>query len=115
MDLPVAILPDPKRPFGPREPRVTTTAGRRDRCKHLPGLRINFLDSILCNLKEVLPVESSSCMRGYIDRAHCLPACGIEGIQLISGRKPYMLTVIGDSIHPVGTREGAILTNDFGN
>src|SRR6516225_8927262 len=28
IDLPVPVLPDPWRPFGPREPRVTAAAGR---------------------------------------------------------------------------------------
>src|SRR6185436_3266953 len=40
MDLPVPILPHPERPFGPREPRVTAAAGRRDRGEHTAGLQI---------------------------------------------------------------------------
>src|SRR6266404_1039853 len=39
MDLPVPILPHPERPLGPREPRVTTAARRRDRGEHTAGLR----------------------------------------------------------------------------
>src|SRR6267378_2155823 len=42
MDLPVPILPHPERPFGPREPRVTAAAGRRDRGEHTAGLRIDL-------------------------------------------------------------------------
>src|SRR5262245_23733726 len=37
MDLPVPLLPHPERPFGPREPRVTAAAGRRDRGEHTTG------------------------------------------------------------------------------
>ena len=99
MDLPVAILPDPERPFGPRKPRVTAAARRRDGGKHTAALRIDFLDAILGDLKQVLAVEGCSGMRSDIDRAHCLPACRIEGIQLISGCKPDVLTIIGDSMH----------------
>src|SRR5499433_1171068 len=56
MDLPVSILPHPERPLGPREPRVTAAAGRRDRGKHTAGLRIDLLDAILGELPEVLAV-----------------------------------------------------------
>ena len=114
MDLPVPILPDPERPFGPREPRVTAAAGRRDRGEHAAGLRIDLLDAILGDLKQVLAVESRSCMRGDIDRAHRLSARRIEGVQLVSGCKPDVLAVIRDSMHAVGARKGSILTNDFG-
>src|SRR4029077_15999646 len=42
MDLPIPILPHPERSFGPREPRVTAAAGRRDRGEPSAGLRIDF-------------------------------------------------------------------------
>ena len=93
MDLPAPILPHPERPFGPREPRVTAAAGRRDRGEHAAGLRIDLLDAILGDLKQVLAVEGRPGMRGDIDRAQRLPARGIEGIQLVSGRKPDVLAV----------------------
>ena len=114
MDLPVPILPHPERPFGPREPRVTAAAGRRDRGEHTAGLRIDLLDAILGELKQVLAVEGRSCMRGDIDRAQRLPARRIEGVQLVSRRKPDVLTVIRDSMHAVDTRKGSILTDDLG-
>src|SRR5438876_941124 len=114
MDLPVPILPHPERPFGPSEPRVTTAAGRRDRGEHTAGLRIDLLDAILGELKKVLAIEGRSCMRGDIDRAHRFPARRIEGVQFVSGRKPDSLTVISDPMHAVDTREGSILTDDFG-
>jgi hypothetical protein len=69
MDLPVPILADPERPFRPREPRVTAAAVRRDRGEHTAGLRIDLLDAILGQLKQVLAVEGRSGMRGDIDRA----------------------------------------------
>src|SRR5262249_39670531 len=79
MDLPVPILPDPERPFGPREPRVTAAARRRDRGEHTAVLRIDLLDAISGDLKQVLAVEGRSCTRaGDIDRAQRLPARGIE-------------------------------------
>src|SRR5262249_38911876 len=56
IDFPVPILPHPQRPFGPREPRITAAAGRRDRGEHTAGLRIDLLDAILGELKQVLPV-----------------------------------------------------------
>ena len=114
VDLPAAILPHPERPFGPREPRVTAAAGRRDRGEHTAGLRIDLLDAILGDLKQVLAVEGRSCMRGDIDRAHRLPARRIEGVQLVSGRKPDVLTVKRDAMHLVDARKGSILAEDFG-
>jgi hypothetical protein len=38
-------------------------------------------------------VEGRSCMRGDIDREHRLPARRIEGIELLSGGIPDVLTV----------------------
>src|SRR5262249_56338515 len=52
MDLAIPILPHPERPFGPRESRVTATAGRRDRGEHTAGLRIDLLDAISDDLEQ---------------------------------------------------------------
>jgi hypothetical protein len=109
IDLPVPILPHPERSFGPREPRVTAAAGRRDRGEHAAGLRVDLLDAIFGELKQVLAVEGRSCMRGNINRAQRLPARRIEGNQLVSSSEPDLLTVVRDSMHSVGTRKGSIL------
>ena len=69
MDLPAAIMPDPERTFGPGEARVTTAAGRRDRGEHTARFRIDLLNAVLGELKQVLAIEGSSCVRGDIDRA----------------------------------------------
>src|SRR5918995_6610800 len=103
MDLPAPMLPHPERPFGPREPRVTAAAGRRDRGEHTAGLRIDLLDAILGDLKQVLPVEGRSCMRGDLDRTQRRPARRIEGVELFSGREPDVLTVIRDPMHVLDT------------
>src|SRR5258708_13985314 len=113
MDLPVLILSHPERPFGPGEPRVITALGRGNGGEDKPGLRIDLLDATLSDLKQVLDVESCSCMRGHIDRAQHLAARRIEGIQRVFGRKPDLLTVKRDPIHAVDSRKGSILTDDF--
>src|SRR5215469_15811557 len=113
MDLPAPILPDPKRAFRPGKPRITATAGRRDRGEHTAALGIDFMDAILSDLKYVPAVEGRSCMRGDINRALHLAARRIEGIQLVSGSKPDVLTVIGDTVHCVDAWEGAILSDDL--
>jgi hypothetical protein len=112
MDLPA--LPHPERPFGPRQPRDPAAAGRWDRGDHTAGVRIDLLDAIPGELKQVLAVEGRSRIRGDLDRAHHVPARGIEGVQLVSGSKPDVPTVIRDAMHMVDTRKGAILTDDLG-
>src|SRR6202790_1135161 len=72
-DLAVAILPAPERPFRPCEPRAASPR-RRDRGEHTAGLRLDLLDAILGELKQMLAVERRSCMRGDFDRAQYLPA-----------------------------------------
>jgi hypothetical protein len=114
MDLPVAILSHPERPFGPRESRVAAAAGCRDRGEHAASRRIDLLDAILGELKQVLAVESRSCMRSDIDRAQHLPARRIEGLQRVSRRKPDVVAVVRDSMHVVDTRKWSIFTNDLG-
>src|SRR5882724_5823481 len=114
MDLPLPILPDPERAFGPRHPRGGAAAGRRDRGEHAAGVRIDLLDAILGELKQVLAVEGGSCVRSGIDRAQRLAAGRIEGVQLVSRRKPDVLTVVGNPIDAVGPGKRAIFTGDFG-
>src|SRR5262249_1753436 len=114
MDLPLPILPHPERPFGPRETRVAAATGRRDRGEHMPSLRIDLLDAILGELKQVPAVERRSRPRDNLDRAQNPPAHRIEGVQLVSGSKPDVPTVIRNPMHVVDTRKGPILTDDFG-
>src|SRR5688572_19035042 len=115
MDLPAPMLPYPESSFGPREARVAAAARRRDRGQHTAGLRIDLLDAILGDLPEVLAVEGRACVRGDIERARRVSTRRIEGIQLVSGRKPDVLAVERDPIHLVDTREGPIFADDFGS
>ena len=41
------------------------------------------------------------------------PLFGIEGAQPVSGRKPHLLAVVGDSIHPVGAGKGTVFAENF--
>src|SRR5580693_1543837 len=113
MDLPAPILPNPERTFGPRESRVAAAAGRRDGGEHTASFGIDFLDAILGDLEQVFAIESRSCMRRDIYRAHHLSARRIEGIQLVTRCKPDVLTVIANSMHVVSSRKRAILLDDF--
>ena len=114
MDLPGAVLSHPERPFGPREPRVTAAARGRDRGEHTAGVRIDLVDAILGELKQVPAVERGSRMPGDFDRAHCLSAGGIEGVQPVSRCKPDVPAVERHAVHLLDTRKGAIFTEDFG-
>jgi hypothetical protein len=113
MDFPAPMLPHPECPFGPREPRVTAAARRRDCREHTARLRIDFLDAILGDLKQVLTVERRSSVRGDINRVRRLPARGIEGVQPVARRKPNVLTVKRYPMHAVDTGKGSIFTEDF--
>jgi hypothetical protein len=69
---------------------VIAAARRRDRREHTAGYRIDPLDAILGDLKQVLAVEGRSCVRGDINRAQRLPTRRIEGVQLVSGATPLV-------------------------
>jgi hypothetical protein len=59
----------------------------------MAGLRIDLLDAILGDLKQVLAVEGRSGVRGDVDRTRNLPARRIDSVQLVSSSKPDMLAV----------------------
>jgi hypothetical protein len=79
----------------------------------MTGLRVDLQDAILGDLPQVRAVEGRSGMRDDVERAHHLPALGIEGDHLVSCREPDLLTVIRDAVHVVDAREGSILTDDL--
>src|SRR5437868_5572014 len=114
MDLAIPVLSDPERPFGPRESRVAAAAWCRNRGQHLASVRIDLLDAIFGELKQVFAVEGRSGMRGDVDRAQHFAALGIEGIQLVASGKPDVLTVVRDSTHTLGTRKGSVLADYVG-
>ena len=113
MDLPLPVLPHPQRSFGPGEPRVGAAAGRRDGGEHAAGFRIDLLDAIVGELKQVAAVERGSCACNDFDRAHRGPALGIQGIQFVSTGEPDVLTVICDAVDVIDSRKWSILTNDL--
>src|SRR5205814_5214509 len=114
MDLPLPMLAHPERPFRPSKPGVAAAAGGRDGGEHAAGLRVDLLDAILGDLKQVLPVEGRSCVRGDINRAQHLATRRIEGVQLVSGSKPDVLAVERNPMHVLDTRKGSIFTEDLG-
>src|SRR5215207_10465830 len=114
MDLPASIVPHPERALGPRKPRVAAAAGRRDRRQHSAGLRIDLLNAILGELKEVLAVEGRAPVRGHIDRALHPSARRIDGVQLVARREPDLVTVVRDAMDLLGARKGPVLADDLG-
>jgi hypothetical protein len=91
-----------------------TTAGCRDRGKHTSAFWIDFLDAILGDLKKMLAIKRGSRVRGNVDGACGISTRGIERIQLVPGREPDLLPVIGDSMHAVGASKGTVLAYNFG-
>src|SRR5262249_22906510 len=114
MDLPAAMLPDPERSLGPREPRVTAAARRRNRREHTPGLRIDPFDATLDDLEQVPAVEGRTGIRADLDRAQQLPARRIEGRQPVSRSEPHLPAVVRDAVYVVDTRKGPVLADDLG-
>src|SRR5436190_4527877 len=114
MDLPVPILSHPERAFGPGEPRVTPAARCRNRGDDAARARIDLLNAILGELKQVLAIECRSGMPRDIERAPHFPTHRIERLQGFSRGKPYVLTIIGDAMHVVDAWKGPILANDLG-
>jgi hypothetical protein len=108
------MLPRPERSFAPSKTRAAATTRRRDCRKHTASLRADLLDVIPGILKRVLAVEGRSCLRGCINGAHHLSTHLIEGVQLVSGSKPEMLTVERNPMDMIGTRKGTVFMEDFG-
>src|SRR6185503_4576814 len=69
MDLPIPMLTDPERSFRPREPGIRAAAGCGNGCEHPSRLRVDLLDPVLGDLKEVLAVERRSRVCDHVERA----------------------------------------------
>src|SRR5215813_4257821 len=113
MDLAVAMLPDPQRAFGPRQPRAAA-AGRRNGGEYAAGVSIDLLDAVVGDLIEVPAVEGGSRMRGDRNRAQRLAARRIERLQRVAGGKPDMATIKRHPIHVLDARKGPPLHHDLG-
>src|SRR5690606_10597468 len=88
MDLAFAILTHPKTTLGPRQSRIAAAAGRRYGGEHFAGFRIDLLNAVLGDLKQMLAIEGGSRMRGDVNRARRLAADGIHRGQLVAGGDP---------------------------
>jgi hypothetical protein len=84
---PFRILPREPDDRAPADPArritilaVTAAARRRDRREHTAGFRIDPLDAILGDLKQVLAVEGRSCVRG--DIRSVFPLAGSKAFSL---------------------------------
>src|SRR5262249_53956754 len=109
VDLAVAILSHPQGSLGPGEAGVAAAAGRGDGGEHTAAVRIDLVDLVLGDLKQVLAVEGRSRMRGHFDAAQGLAALGIERDQPVACGKPDLLAVIGDAADAVDALEGTVL------
>src|SRR5262249_48703475 len=113
MDLAIAMLPDPERAFGPGEPRASS--GRCwDGGEHAAGRRIDLLDAIVGDLKQMLAVECGAGARRDIERARNRAARRIERVQPLAGGEPDVPAVEREPVHVVDAREGSVLADDVG-
>src|SRR3546814_3277333 len=97
MERPTAVLPHRRRGCRRGEHRVSAAAGRRDRREHAARLRIDLLDAVLGDLKQVPAVKGGSRVRRDIYGAHRLSALQIESVQFVAGREPHMPAVEGNA------------------
>jgi hypothetical protein len=58
-------------------------------------------------------VKGGARMRGDVDRAHRVAACRVEGVQLVTGRKPGVSAVKGHAIDAVDAGKRAVFADDF--
>src|SRR5262249_1000737 len=114
VNLAVAILADPQRALGPGQAGGTALARCRNRRGHFAPRRVDLLDAALGDLEQVPAVEGRARMGGDVDRARRLAARRIEGGQLLAGRHPDLLAVIGNAMYMVDAGEGAIFLDDVG-
>ena len=114
IDLAVAILADPERPFGPGQARIPAIAGRRDRAKHVTGFGVDFSDRGFGDLEKMRPVEGRSRIRGDSERARDLPAVGIKRVQPVAGGEPDPLAVEADPVHALDFGKRAVFAKNFG-
>jgi hypothetical protein len=114
MDLACPVLPDPERPFRPREAGRIIAARHRDRGEYATGLGIDLLNPISGDLKHVMPVEGGAGSCANRDRAYRSPARRIERVQRVSRGKPDVLPVKGDPVHLVDVGKGTVFTDDLG-
>ena len=114
MDLALAILPDPQGAFGPRQTGVAAAARRRDRPEHMARPRIDLVDAILGQLKQVPAVERRPGVGGDVERTLRLSARRIEGLQRAAGREPHALAIERHAVHAVDAREWTVLADDVG-
>ena len=80
----------------------------------MSALGVDLMNVIFGDLIKIFSVESRSRMRRNFDRALHLSARRIEGVQLVTGSEPDVLTIIGDAMDSLGTRKGPIFADDFG-
>jgi hypothetical protein len=80
MNLSIAISANPERSLSPCKPGIAA-GRRRDAGKHTAGFRIDLLDAILGDLKQMPTVERRPGMRGDLNRAERFSARRIEGVE----------------------------------
>ncbi|MNF88619.1 hypothetical protein D3C84_711170 [compost metagenome] len=114
MNFPFAVLAHPQRAFGPGQARVVATAGGRNGGEDFASAWVDFLDAVLGDLEQVRAIECRAGMAGDIERAQQVATVGVQGVELVGGCKPHLLTVPGNAVHGIDIGKGAIFTQDFG-
>src|SRR5262249_23699445 len=114
VDLPVAVLADPQRALGPRQPRVAPAAGGGNRREDRAGPGVDLEDAFVGDLVEVLAVERGPGIAGDVEAARDLAARRFERLQVLAGGEPHQLAVEADAVHVRRAGERAVLADDLG-
>src|SRR5690606_25102027 len=97
------------------QPRIATAARCGKGGQNFARVRVELLNAVLRDLKQMPSIESRARVRGDVDGAHGLASGGIESIELVARREPNPLTVVCDSVHRVDAWKGSVLAGDFGS
>ena len=111
VDLAVAILTHPERPFRPGQARAAAR-GRGDGRDHSTGLRIDLLDAVAGELEEMRPSKAVR-MCWDIDGAHVFPLAGSSAFNVSpAANQTFCPSKVTPATWSPG--KGAILTDDLG-
>ncbi|MNR43546.1 hypothetical protein D3C85_1621800 [compost metagenome] len=76
-------------------------------------MRVDFLDTVLGDLEQVLAIECGARVGGNIQCSHGCAARRVQGEEFSGGGKPDLFTIPGHAMHIVDAFKRPIFTKDY--